>query len=479
MQVDVRAPFAERVRQALGDDNLRTALSRATGRLSERRSEAMAAIDGAQLRDDARTIRQSAIDRLPELLEQLEQNFLNNGCHVHWARDADEATRIVLDIARQNDVRRVVKSKSMVTEEIHLNRALERADIPVVETDLGEYIIQLADEPPSHIIAPVIHKRIEDVSELFQQKLGTEPTLDPGDLCSTARRTLRQEFLRADMGISGCNFAVAETGTVCLITNEGNGRMVSSLPRIYVAVAGIEKVVATMSDAVHLWQAAARSATGQSVSVYFSLTSGPRRLGHADGPDAVHVVLLDNGRSRILERGYRDALLCIRCGACLNACPVYRQIGGHAYGPTAYNGPIGAVITPLLTDEPSRARELPFASTLCGACREVCPVKIDLPRMLLQLRHDLTREAPSPFLERWGFRLFGRVMHNARSQRRATSIARWISRLLPRRGRGIARLPFPFGAWTRTRVFPRFAQAPFRDLWSKRSAKNSGMRNDA
>ncbi len=466
MPVDVHAPYEKRVQQALHDENLRTALERATGRLSARCVEAMAAVDGPRLRNEARGVRQSAIEHLPDLLEQLERNLIANGCQVHWAGNAAEATQLVCEIARENQVTRVVKSKSMVTEEIGLNPALERLGIGVVETDLGEYIIQLAHEPPSHIIAPVIHKRVEDVSELFQRELGMPPTNDPADMCATARRTLRSEFLRADMGISGCNFAISETGTVCIVTNEGNGRMVTSMPRVYVAVAGIEKVVSTVDEAVLLWQAASRNATGQGVSVYFSMSSGPRRSGQADGPEEMHVVLLDNGRTRTLQRGYGDALLCIRCGACLNVCPVFREIGGHAYGSTAYNGPIGAVITPLLAEDVSTARELPYASTLCGACRDVCPVKIDIPRLLVDLRSDLVEQGISSTLERVAAKAFAGIMQRRRRYDAVSRIVRWLTRLVAgRKGGDISRLPPPLSGWTRSRDFPSLASRSFREQW--------------
>ncbi|UCC49642.1 MAG: iron-sulfur cluster-binding protein [Gemmatimonadota bacterium] len=474
MSVDVRAPYKTRVRQALKDEALRTALDRATDQLSGRRAEAMAAVDAPRLRDEARRIREYAIDHLPELLEQLERNLTANGCQVHWARDAEEARLTVLEIARRHRVRHAVKSKSMVTEEIGLNEALERAGIKVVETDLGEYIIQLAGEPPSHIITPVIHKRVEDVSELFQRHLGMPATNDPADICATARRELRREFLRAEMGISGCNFAIAETGTVCIITNEGNGRMVTSMPRVYVAVAGIEKVVPRIEDAVLLWQTASRSATGQEMSVYFSLSSGPRRPGHADGPDEMHVILLDNGRSRILERGYRDALLCIRCGACINVCPVYREIGGHAYGATPYSGPIGAVITPLLAADVTAAKELPFASSLCGACRDACPVKIDLPRLLLDLRDEVIQRRASPALERAAVRAYSETMRRPVRYGLALRLAHWITRLVAGGKDGdVSRLPPPLNAWTRTRVFPSFAARSFHELCRRREQRST------
>ncbi len=472
MIVDPSAPYATRVRQALSDGGLRTALDRATARLGRQRVRAMAAVDGPRLRDAARAARERAITQLPNLLEQLERKLLGNGCEVHWAADAEEASDVICSIARGTGARLAVKSKSMVTEEIGLNGALERAGVQVVETDLGEYIIQLANEPPSHIIAPVIHKRVEDVSALFQRELGMAPTTDPAAMCATARAELRDRFLKADLGISGCNFAIAETGTVCIVTNEGNGRMVTSMPPVYVAVMGIEKVVATVEDAVLLWQAASRSATGQDVSVYFSMSSGPRRAGHADGPKEMHVVLLDNGRSRVLERGYAEALLCIRCGACLNACPVYREIGGHAYGETAYNGPIGAVITPLLSRDVSKAKALPFASTLCGACRDVCPVKIDLPQLLLDLRRDVVEQGTDSAVERLAIRGFARAMGRLSRYRRATRLARVVTRILGRAGRSsLAWLPPPLGAWTRTRDFPAFPARSFRDVWRDRSAR--------
>ncbi len=473
MPVDVRAPYGTRVRQALADPALRTALDRATDHLISRRDRAWREIDGPRLRDAVRAVREFAVANMPSLIEELERNLIANGCQVHWARDAAEARAAVLELARRRRVRRVVKSKSMVSEEIRLNEALAGAGVRVVETDLGEYIVQLAGEPPSHILAPVIHKRVEDISDLFQRKLGTPPTRQPEELCAAARQTLRDEFIDADMGISGCNFAIAETGTVCLVTNEGNGRMVTSLPPIHVAIAGIEKVVRSPEDALLLWQAASRSATGQAVSVYMSMSSGPRRPGQPDGPEEMHVILLDNGRTRILERGYEEALLCIRCGACLNACPVYREIGGHAYGDTPYNGPIGAVITPLLADDSKRARELPFASSLCGACREVCPAKIDLPRLLLDMRSDLVRGGAAPRLERAALRAYAAATGSSRRFGWAIRGARWFARRLARGGAAISRLPPPLNTWTRSRDFPKPAARSFREIW-RREAEGTG-----
>jgi L-lactate dehydrogenase complex protein LldF len=457
MAVDAAAPYRTRVRQALADDGMRAALDRATEHLRERRDRAIAEVDERRFRDEAGAVRRYAIQHLPDLLEQLEGNLIANGCQVHWARDAAEALGVVLEIAREHRVEDVVKSKSMVTEEIGLNDALERSGINVVETDLGEFIVQLAGEPPSHILAPVIHKRVEDIAEVLHDELDIPHTTDPEELCAAARRELRNEFLVADMGISGCNFAIAETGTICIITNEGNGRMVTSLPRVYVAIAGIEKVVCSAEDAVLLWQAASRNATGQNVSVYLSMSSGPRRRGETDGPDEMHVILLDNGRSRILERGYGDAALCIRCGACIDVCPVYREIGGHAYGRTPYSGPIGAVLTPLLDYDIRAARDLPFASSLCGACRDVCPVRIDLPRLLLDLRSVVVQRNASPVGERIALRAYSAVMRRPAPYR---ALARLLALLGP-----LAGLLPPLSTWRRSRSLPRFAAKRFGALW--------------
>jgi len=474
MAVDSSAPYGTRVAQALADEGLRTALERATGRLRSHRLAAIAAIDYDRLRDEVRAVREYSVSNLPTLLQRLEENLIANGCKVHWARDAAEANRIIREIGDEHNVQHVVKSKSMTTEEIGLNEALEAAGVEVVETDLGEYIIQLAGEPPSHITAPVIHKRVEDISALFEREFGIAPTTDPTDLCAAAREQLRGRFLRADMGVSGCNFAIAETGTVCIITNEGNGRMVTSMPRIYVAVLGIEKVVARPEDAILLWQAAARSATGQDVTVYFSMSSGPRRAGHPDGPDEMHVVLLDNGRSRVLDRGYADALLCIRCGACVNECPVYREIGGHAYGKTAYSGPIGAVITPLLADDMVSAKDLPYASSLCGACYDVCPAAIDLPRLLLDLRHDLVQLKAPAMSERLGMRIYARAARGRRRFEALMRVGRWVTGLFAGKRGSVERLPPPLSAWTHTRSFPKVAVRNFGQLWSDRRSKRCG-----
>ena len=468
--IDLHAPYSKRVGDALRDKNLKAVLSRSTTRLSDARVTAMQAVDGQLLRDQTRQMKEYVIQHLPDLLEQFETKVTENGGHVHWARDAGEANQIVLDIARKHAARKVVKSKSMVTEEIHLNGALEKSGMTVVETDLGEYIIQLAGEPPSHIVAPAAHKRIEDISQVLQEKLDMQPTLDPETMCNAARARLRREFLSADMGVSGCNFGIAETGSVCIVTNECNGRMVSSLPRVYVAVMGIEKLVPTVEDAFLQYQALCRSSTGQQFSVYLSVTGGPRQENDADGPEDFHVILLDNGRSEILARGYGEALMCVRCGACLNVCPVYRAIGGHAYGST-YSGPIGAVISPLLPGDVTDVQKLPCASSLCGACSAVCPVKIDVPRLLLDLRSDFVEQGATPWIERRAMQGFVMAMQSRgryESGGKAASLGTGL--LAGLSGGSIRYMPPPFSGWTKSRHFPPLAKKSFRAQWAERMA---------
>lgn len=469
--INLHAPYKDRVEAALGNPQLQTALSRAVPGFSDKRVAAMAAVDGQRLRDQVRQMKTHVLRNLPDLLEELESNLVANGGQVHWASGAEEVGRIVLEIARKANVQKVVKSKSMATEEVHLNRAIESAGMKVVETDLGEYIIQLDNEPPSHIVAPVIHKRVEDISEIFQRELDMPPTLDPAVMCNIARQTLRREFLSADMGVSGCNFAIAESGTVCIVTNEGNGRMTTSMPRVYVAVMGIEKIVPTVEDAFLQYQALCRSSTGQACSVYLSMTSGPRREGHPDGPEEFHVILMDNGRTDMLEQGFGEALMCVRCGACLNVCPVYQNLGGHAYGST-YSGPIGAVISPILHTDVTDAAKLPHASSLCGACRDACPVKIDLPRLLLDHRYNQVREGDTAWVDRQAMAGFLRVMNSRGRYESAGKLGSLGSNLLAGMSGGtIKRMPPPFSAWTKRRDFPPLARKSFRDQWRNRQSR--------
>lgn len=461
--------FAQRTEIALHDASLQEALGRAMDHFVHGRQSAFAALPhGEALRDHGRTIRANTIARLDEYLLDFERNAQANGSIVHWAANAAEAQQIVLRIARSEQVQRIVKSKSMLSEEIELNSVLERAGLDVLETDLGEYIVQLAHDHPSHIIAPVVHWRLEDVAQLFHQHLGTPLDADISTLQAAARRVLRQGFLQADMGISGGNFAVAETGTVIIVTNEGNGRLVTTTPRIHVALVGIERIAPTLRDAGTLLQLLARSATGQALTVYTSFITGPRRRPDEDGPEQVHIILLDNGRTRAMQGELAESLYCIRCGACLNVCPVYRNLGGHAYG-SVYPGPIGSVITPAY-DGLGPWHELPHASTLCGACTEACPVRIDIPRMLLKLRADSIEEGDAPVWLQSGIRLYGWAATHPRLFRLAGKMGAWAQRLLPGKAQGwTRRLPPPFSAWTDSRAFPPLATRSFSERWQERT----------
>jgi L-lactate dehydrogenase complex protein LldF len=476
--IDLHAPYQKRVDAALHNRHLKGTLSRATGRMSLQSANAMSAVDSETLRSQVRQMKEDVLRNWPTLLEELEHNLTANGARVHWARDAAEANAIILEIARGANVKKVVKAKSMMTEEIHLNQHLAKAGIVAVETDLGEYIAQLNNEPPSHMVAPVIHHRVEDIAAIMQQKLDMPPTLDPAVMCGLARARLRQEFLTADMGVSGCNFAIAETGTVCIVTNEGNGRLTSTLPRIYVALMGIEKLVPTVEDAFLQYQALCRSGTGQPVSVYLSMTSGPRQAGDADGPEEFHVVLLDNGRSEMLAAGYGEALLCIRCGACLNVCPVYREIGGHAYGST-YSGPIGAVVSSLLPMGVTDVAQLPHASSLCGACRDACPVKIDLPRLLLDLRHDQVEAGQSPLFDRAAMLGFIQAMQGQARYEQAGKLASLATHVMSGfSGGNLKFIPPPFSSWTESRDFPPLARKSFRELWAERQGRRRSIQGE-
>lgn len=464
--------FAQRAEIALQDTNLQEALGRAMDHFVHGRQHAFAVLPhGEALRDHARIIRANTLAHLDEHLLTFERNAQANGSIVHWAADAAEAQQIVLKIAREEHVQRIVKSKSMLSEEIELNKVLERAGLDVLETDLGEYIVQLAHDHPSHIIAPVVHWRLEDIVQLFHQHLGTSLDADIPTLQAAARHVLRQGFLQADMGISGGNFAVAETGSVILVTNEGNGRLVTTTPRIHVALVGIERMAPTLKEAGTLLQLLARSATGQALSVYTSFINGPRRQEDEDGPEQVHIILVDNGRTRAMQGELAESLYCIRCGACLNVCPVYRNLGGHAYG-SVYPGPIGSVVTPAY-DGLGPWHELPHASTLCGACTEACPIRIDLPRMLLKLRADSIVEGDAPTWLQKGISLYGWVATRPRLFRLAGKMGAWVQRLWPRKSQGWTQnLPPPLSAWTNSRAFPPLATSSFSERWQKREQRS-------
>ncbi|MGH9246975.1 MAG: LutB/LldF family L-lactate oxidation iron-sulfur protein [Acidimicrobiales bacterium] len=451
----------QRTRLAVANERLRDSLATAVDRFATNRVDRLAEFGNAdELRRAARASRADVLARLPELLEQFADNVIRGGGHVCWATTAADATDYIIGVAQRTGARTVVKSKSMAAEEIHLNEALEAAGAKVVETDLGEWIIQLARERPSHIIAPAVHRDRYQVYDLFERlNDSNELTPLPEDLAAFARQRLRAEFLAADLGISGVNFGVAEAGAVVLVTNEGNGRMVTSLPRVHVAVMGMERVVASWEQLDLLLNLLVASATGQVLSSYTSIIRGPRRRGEADGPDEFHLVILDNGRREILGSELHEILACIRCGACLNVCPVYRQVGGHAYG-GVYPGPIGAVLTPLLESGAAGADEVPNASSLCAACMDACPVGIPIQDLLLALRRRKATTASAS--GRAGWRAWAAVWSRPRLYRASIKVGAW-ARPLSRAGAYL-----PGGRqWTVGRSLPRPARHSFLEQWQQ------------
>jgi L-lactate dehydrogenase complex protein LldF len=472
----VSAAFEARIDKALHNETLQIALDRNAERRIAGRNLAFDGLPNAEdVRDRGRAIRIEALAHLDRYLEQFAAQVEASGGVVHWAADAAEARDIILGLARDSVARRpagqtgpavIAKGKTMISEEIGLNHAFEAAGMQAVETDLGEFIVQLRHETPSHLITPAVHLRREDVSELFHDKFGMAPTLDVTQMTAIARTELRRTFFAADVGLSGVNFGVAETGTVTIVTNEGNGRLCTSVPRVHIALMGIERLVPTLADLEVMLRLLPRSATAQKITSYVSMLTGPRRPGEPDGPEELHVVLLDNGRSRALGGDLAESLMCIRCGACLNVCPVYREIGGHAYG-AVYAGPIGSVVSTALFG--TEFSELANASTLCGACRDICPVRIDIPTMLLKVRGRYVDSKQPPAWLRvgiagWAFTMGGRVRYQL-----AQRLAAIGTRLLARNGR-IRALPPPLDAWTKRRDFPAFASQSFRERWRKRRA---------
>jgi L-lactate dehydrogenase complex protein LldF len=463
-----RPPFPQAARTALADAQLRHNVGHATKAIRAKRAEVVAEVpDWQELREAGRALKERVLRHLDEYLVELEASVQRAGGIVHWARDGEECNRIVGEIAASHGVDAVVKSKSLTTEETALNEALARRGILAVETDLAQLIIQLSHDTPSHILVPAIHRNRAEVRELFLRELDDAPdelSDDPRELAEVARRHLRKRFLEARVGISGVNFAVADSGTVSVVESEGNGRMCTTLPDVLISVMGLEKLIPTWQDLEVFLQLLPRSSTAERMNPYTSLWTG---VTPGDGPREFHLVLLDNGRTNVLADPIgRQALNCIRCSACLNICPVYERTGGHAYGST-YPGPIGAILTPMLAGLDT-AGSLPFASSLCGACYEVCPVKINIPRVLVHLRRKDAQRRSGASRERLTMEAMARVFANRRlyeAAQRAGRLGQWP---LVRRGK-IGRLPGPLAGWTAARDLPPIPRQSFRDWWRQRS----------
>ncbi len=465
--------FRENATRALNDPQLQRALGNVKTGFITKRAEARAALpEFDDLRAAATDIKNHVIDHLDIYLEEYERQVIASGGHVHWARDAAEARDIVIRLCRDANAKSVTKGKSMVTEEIGLNAALEAAGIQPVETDLGEYIIQIRHESPSHIIAPAVHLNRDQIEKDFRalhKSLPPERDLSLiSELVGEARTMLREKFLAADVGITGANFLIAETGSSVIVTNEGNGDLTQLLPRTHIVVASIEKVVPTLEDASTILRVLARSATGQEMTSYTTFSTGPRREGDPDGPDAYHVVLLDNGRSEMLGTEFQDMLRCIRCGACLNHCPVYAAVGGHAYG-WVYPGPMGAVLTPQLIGIHEGAH-LPNASSFCGRCQAVCPMSIPLPKMMRHWRERDFLAQSSTSIPKLALRTWAYFAKRPALYRLAAGLQGRMLSLLAGRKRRLSKLPLARG-WTRYRDLPAPAPRSFQSLWQERERK--------
>ncbi|MGH8752061.1 MAG: LutB/LldF family L-lactate oxidation iron-sulfur protein [Burkholderiales bacterium] len=456
--------FKARAGEKLQDKRLQQALLKAQGKFVRARAAALREQgDYEALRDAAAAIRDRVIRDLDVYLEQFEQAATVRGAVVHWAETTQEANRLVCAIAKQHGVKKAVKSKSMVSEECALNDALQNAGVETVETDLGEYILQLAHEPPSHIVAPVVHKSKDEISDLFEQHHKTPRKTGIPELCREAREVLRPHFLSADMGISGANFLIAETGSTLIVTNEGNGRLATTLPRVHVAITGIEKIVPTLEDIATLLRLLPRSATGQAITNYVSINSGVRGERESDGPQHFHIVLVDAGRTKLLGGALQAMLRCIRCGACMNHCPVYQNVGGHAYG-WVYPGPMGSVLTPVYAGL-ENALDLPQASTLCGECAVVCPVKIPLPDLMRTLREQQMEQHLRPWTERCALTIWAWAALHPAVYALLTGSAARILKWLGGEEKLLHYLP---GGWTGGRDLPAPQGKTFRQLYAAR-----------
>jgi L-lactate dehydrogenase complex protein LldF len=464
--------FQKNVKPQLANEQLRKNLRHATGTIREKRALRVAEVpEWEELRLAGEAIKNRTLRHLDTYLVQLEESLRRAGAVVHWAGDAEEANRIVVDLVKAKGVDEVVKVKSMATQEIELNEALEAAGIAAWETDLAELIVQLGHDRPSHILVPAIHRNRSEVREIFLREMkryGTaapeDITDDPAELAGAARRHLREKFLRAKVAISGANFAIAETGTLVVVESEGNGRMCLTLPETLISVVGIEKVLPRLADLEVFMRLLPRSSTGERMNPYTSMWTG---VTPGDGPQEVHVVLVDNGRTRALADPLgRPALRCIRCSACLNICPVYERVGGHAYG-SVYPGPIGAVLNPLLRGiEHPIDQSLPYASTLCGACADVCPVRIPIPDMLVHLRKEVADHKKGPHVESTAIALAGWAMSDRSHFEFVQALAAVAAKALPKT-RYLGPLPWPASPWTRARDLPMPPQESFRQWWRK------------
>ena len=477
MESTVRA-FKDNAHKALGDEQLQEALGNLRHGFTERRAKARDKLpEFDALRDAARDIKNHTLEHLDLYLERYESKVTAQGGQVHWCATAEDARRTILDICRSVDAKLVTKGKSMVAEEIGLNDYLEANGVTPAETDLGEYIIQLRNEPPSHIIAPAVHLTKAQVEADFRKNHSELPPerslVEPEALVQEARTMLRQKYLDADVGITGANFLIAETGSSIIVTNEGNGDLTQCLPKVHIVIASLEKVVPTLEDVSIILRVLARSGTGQEFTAYTTFSTGPKREGDLDGPDAYHVVLLDNGRSAMLGSEYQDVLRCIRCGACMNHCPVYHAVGGHAYG-WVYPGPIGAVLTPSLIGV-EEAGHLPNASTFCGRCEAVCPMRIPLPKMMRHWREKEFERNLTPTAARSGLKLWAFF---AKRPALYAMLNRFNARLLRalggRKGR-LKSLPLA-GGWTDHRDFPAPQGKSFQELWAKRQNGSGGSK---
>jgi L-lactate dehydrogenase complex protein LldF len=459
--------FNDRVGDGIQDKVMRRAISSAQERLQSRKQSAADELGNwEKWRDLGQQIRQHTLENLDYYLMQLSDNVSRRGGHVFFARTKEEAARYIREVAERKQAKKVVKSKSMVTEEINMNQALEAIGCEVVESDLGEYILQIDDhDPPSHIVAPALHKNKEQIRDVFKEKLGYEKSEDPYEMTKFVRAILRKKFMEAEIGVTGCNFAVANTGSLCLVTNEGNADLVMAIPRTQIAVMGMERLVPTMEELDVLVGLLCRSAVGQKLTSYITV-AGPIAEGEGDGPEEFHLVIVDNGRSEILGTEFGEVLQCIRCAACINVCPVYRHIGGHSYG-SIYPGPIGAVLSPLLGGYDDY-KELPYASSLCAACTDACPVKIPLHKLLLKHRQVIVeREGRAPLAEKLAMKMFGMGAASAAMYRLGSRFA--PAAMSPfTSGDRISKGVGPLRNWTEIREFPAPSKERFRDWFKDR-----------